>query len=420
MSPDVGDVIAGKYRVERVLGTGGMGVVVAAVHEELEQRVALKVLRHEVIDDEDAVARFAREARAAARIRSEHVARVLDVTTTTSGAPVLVMELLEGCDLERLLQTRGPLATHVAVDLVLEACEGVAAAHAAGVVHRDLKPANLFLAERADGTTAVKVLDFGISKVVATPGATTRDAGVTGAAMILGSPFYMAPEQLASTRDADARADVWSLVVVLFELIAGTVPFDGATIPIVQTRILTAPTPSLAALRNDIPPDIDAVIRHGLEKRLTHRFANVTELARALAPFASLAGAQSIPRIMRLLGGAPSEAATSGPSSVPVFASTIRASSSRAVVGTVLLAATALAAIVFVSSSADRAAKVPAPSAAAASVTAFAPPPQSAMPSDAVFPVPVDAAAPLLVDHSRPRAKVPAAPSGTAGFGGRR
>jgi serine/threonine protein kinase len=288
MSPQVGDVIAGKYRVERVLGSGGMGVVVAAMHEELEQRVALKVLRPEVIDDEDAVARFAREARAAGRIRSEHVARVLDVTKTASGAPVLVMELLEGCDLERLLQMHGPLATHDAVDLVLEACEGVAAAHAVGVVHRDLKPANLFRADRADGTTAVKVLDFGISKVVPTPGATTRDAGVTGAAMILGSPFYMAPEQLASTRDVDARADVWSLVVVLFELIAGTVPFDGETIPMVQTKILTAPTPSLAALRADVPPDLDTVIQRGLEKRLAQRFPDVAELARALAPFASL------------------------------------------------------------------------------------------------------------------------------------
>jgi serine/threonine protein kinase len=199
-----GELLAGKYRVERVLGEGGMGVVVAARHVELDERVALKFLLPGTLGQPDAVARFLREARAAARIRSEHVARVTDVGTLETGVPYMVMEFLEGADLSRILREHGPLPIEDAVDYVVQTCEAIADAHALGIIHRDLKPANLMLVTRSDGGSCVKVLDFGISKVSG-PG---QDAmAMTSTSTILGSPIYMSPEQMTSSgrRYADRR-----------------------------------------------------------------------------------------------------------------------------------------------------------------------------------------------------------------------
>jgi len=163
-SVSVGEILAGKYRIDRVLGAGGMGVVVAAHHLQLDERVAIKFLLPEMLAQQDAVMRFSREARAAVKIKSEHVARVTDVGTLETGAPYMVMEYLEGIDLAELVR-RGPLPITQAVDFVLQACEAIAEAHALGIVHRDLKPANLFLATLPGGVQSVKVLDFGISKL---------------------------------------------------------------------------------------------------------------------------------------------------------------------------------------------------------------------------------------------------------------
>src|SRR5271154_7216063 len=207
-----GDLLAGKYRVERVLGAGGMGIVVAARHIELDQLVAIKFVRDEAIASEDAVQRFLREARSAVKLKSEHVARVLDVGKLESGAPYMVMEYLEGSDLGKVLQDQGPVSLDCAADWILQAGEAVAEAHGAGIVHRDLKPENLFLSRAVGGAPKVKVLDFGVSKAVR--GSSGELSGLTRTRAMLGSPLYMAPEQMRSSRDVSPSADVWALGVV--------------------------------------------------------------------------------------------------------------------------------------------------------------------------------------------------------------
>src|SRR3954463_12881127 len=196
-----GDILAGKYRIDRVLGVGGMGVVVAAHHMQLDERVAVKFLLPRALKNPEAVTRFIREARAAVKIKSEHVARVTDVGRLENGAPYIVMEYLEGLDLGAWLQQRGPLPVSQAVEFLLQACEAIAEAHALGIVHRDLKPANLFVIRRPDGGLSVKVLDFGIAKRIGA----ARGANITSTAAVMGSPLYMSPEQLNSSKDADAR-----------------------------------------------------------------------------------------------------------------------------------------------------------------------------------------------------------------------
>jgi serine/threonine-protein kinase len=295
-----GEVLAGKYRVERVLGVGGMGVVVAATHLQLEERVALKFLVKDALDSADAVARFAREARAAVKIKSEHVARVIDVGTLENGAPYMVMEYLEGGDLAQVVQARGPLPVEEAVEYVLQACEAIAHAHVLGIVHRDLKPANLFLIRRPDGTNAVKVLDFGISKVMPGKGSSSDNA-MTRTRAIMGSPLYMSPEQMTSTRDVDGRTDIWALGVILYELLSGQPPFSADTMPQLCGLILSGPTPSIRTIRPNIPPGLDAVLRRSLEKDPTRRYPNIAEFASALAEFAPKRARVSIDRVGRVI-----------------------------------------------------------------------------------------------------------------------
>ncbi|MEZ4314973.1 MAG: serine/threonine-protein kinase [Polyangiaceae bacterium] len=247
-----GDIVAGKYLVDRVLGVGGMGAVVAATHTQLDQRVAIKFLLPQMLGSREVVERFQREARAAAKIRSEHVVRVSDVGTLDGGVPFIVMEFLEGKDLGELLQRRGPLPVPLAVDYVLEACEALAEAHAAGIVHRDLKPSNLFLARRADETDIVKVLDFGISKQI-TPEALQSSPSLTRTTDVFGSPTYMSPEQLKASRDVDTRADLWALGVILFELISGAPPSAAAPSPRSSAPSSTSPLRASARLEKTSP-----------------------------------------------------------------------------------------------------------------------------------------------------------------------
>ncbi len=296
-----GAILAGKYRVERVLGAGGMGVVVAAYHEQLQERVALKFLLPGMLADDTAVSRFLREARAAAKIKSEHVARVFDVGTLETGAPYIVMEFLEGGDLGARLRQRGPLSIEEAVDFVLQACVAIAEAHGLGIVHRDLKPANLFCLRRPDGQPAIKVLDFGISKMAGQPGST--GGGVTKTAAIMGSPFYMSPEQMRSSRDVDLRTDIWALGVILYELATGQVPFPGESITEIAIHVATRPTPPLRALLPGASPGFEAVIARCLEKDRDARYRRVADLARALVPFGSKRALSSIDRISGLTEG---------------------------------------------------------------------------------------------------------------------
>ncbi len=276
-----GQVLAGKYRVERVLGRGGMGVVVEAHHIQLDERVAIKFLLPEAVANQEAVARFLREARAAIKIKGHHVARITDVGTLDSGAPYMVMEYLQGQDLAGIVAEHGALPVEQAVDLVVQTCEAIAEAHVLGIVHRDLKPANLFCVRGPDGLPTIKVLDFGISKM------TTADGlDVTRTTALLGSPLYMSPEQMTSAKTVDSRADIWALGVVLYELLAGRPPFDGETLPELSVRIATeAPLP-LRNFRPDLPDGVEAIVFRCLEKNRDQRYGNVAELATALAEFA--------------------------------------------------------------------------------------------------------------------------------------
>ncbi len=290
----VGDVVAGKYHVERVLGAGGMGVVVAATHVQLDRKVAIKFLLPAALANPDVVSRFSREARAASKIESEHVARVIDVGVLDSGAPFMVMEYLDGRDLAARIAEHGGLSVEEMARYVLQACEALAEAHAAGIVHRDLKPANLFLAQRADKSTSVKVLDFGISK------APVGTAGTTNTQAIMGSPHYMSPEQLMSSKHVDHRSDVWSLGIVMFEALTGSPPFLGEQMPEIVAKILQAPTPSVRERRPEIPSDVDVVIAKCTAKSPADRYLSIAHLARALAPFAQ-DSARSVERISRVL-----------------------------------------------------------------------------------------------------------------------
>lgn len=291
-----GDILAGKYRIERVLGHGGMGVVVAARHLELDERVAIKFLLPSTLGLPKVVARFTREARAAVKIKSEHVARVIDVGKLENGAPYIVMEYLEGEDLGAWVQTRGRLPTELAVLFVLQACEAVAAAHAIGIVHRDLKPSNLFVIRLADGTLSVKVLDFGISKF-----RDPTDASITGAAALLGTPLYMPPEQMRSARDVDARSDIWALGALLHHLLAGEPPFSGTSLTEVMASVLDGAPQSLRTSLPDAPIELEAVISKCLQKARGRRYANVAALAKALLPFAPARGGLSVERIEGML-----------------------------------------------------------------------------------------------------------------------
>jgi serine/threonine-protein kinase len=282
----MGEVLDGKYRLERIIGEGAMGLVVEAMHLDLEQHVALKFLRREALERPDIVARFSREARAAAKIQSDHVARVFDVGGTKDGAPFIVMEFLQGNDLENIVLKSGPLEVSDAADYVIQACEGLAAAHAIGVVHRDIKPANLFLTEE-DGPRQIKILDFGISKA-GMGKATLDDVDTTGinTTNIMGSPHYMSPEQVRSTKDVDVRADIWSLGVVLYELLTGQTPFSATEVTGIILQVLYEPHRAVESFAPNVPPGVVAIIQRCLEKDPAARFQTAAELAAALVPFA--------------------------------------------------------------------------------------------------------------------------------------
>jgi serine/threonine protein kinase len=276
-----GEILNGKYRIERVLGAGAMGVVVSAVHLALGQRVALKFMQLRGERDPVLEERFFLEARIAAMLKSEHVARVFDVGVLENGSPYLVMELLEGQDLSRVIKARGQLPIGEAVDYVAQACEALSEAHAAGIIHRDLKPANLFLTTGADGSPCVKVLDFGVSKLVGSELDLTR----TGDGV--GSPLYTAPEQMRSARDVEGRADVWSLGAILYELLAGRTPFHADTMMALCQRLLTdAPTP-IGHYRADVPPPLAAAILRCVEKPRELRWPDVAAFRAEILPYVS-------------------------------------------------------------------------------------------------------------------------------------
>ncbi len=286
--PKIGDTLLGKYRLDGVVGEGGMAIVYRAI-DDGGRAVAVKVLRPQMLELPDIAARFDRETRAVSRLEGPHVARVFDVATTDSGMPCIVMELLDGHDLAEELDLRGPLPIDEAVDYVRQACTAMAEAHAIGIVHRDLKPSNLYLCDQG-GTRTVKVLDFGISKVLGKE----DDGRMTLADTSIGTPLYMSPEQLRSSRDVDHLTDVWSLGVILYELLAGRPPFAGSATAATAMIVAQDPEP-VCALRPDVPAELDAVLGKALAKRAADRYADTSAFAAALLPFTSatpIAGAR--------------------------------------------------------------------------------------------------------------------------------
>jgi len=272
----LGEIFVDKYRVEAILGHGGMGVVARCTHLALNEQVAIKMLRRDVLDDADAVERFMREAQAASKLKSEYVARVTDVGRSEANVPYMVMEYLAGHDLDELLEERGTIQQPLAVELTLQACEALAEAHSLGIVHRDIKPSNLFVTWRPDGSALVKVLDFGISKAL------TGDVSrLTETQSLLGTPAYMSPEQMRSARHVDARTDIWSLGTVLYEMLEGRRPFEAESFSEMCVKVAVDPPGPMP----NTPPGLQQVVLRCLSKPPELRYASMAELGRDLVPF---------------------------------------------------------------------------------------------------------------------------------------
>ena len=289
-----GEILAGKFCVERIIATGGAGVVVAARHLQLGETVALKFLISQPDRDATDLARFVREAQSAVKLKNEHVARVLDVGSLEDGSPYMVMEYLEGSDLDKMLRQRGPLSITDAVDYLLQACEAIAEAHHLGIVHRDIKPSNFFLTRRNDGSPLIKVLDFGIAKA---RDELKQDLSLTKTRTVLGSPVYMSPEQIRSARSVDHRTDIWSLGVTLYELLTDQLPFDGDSITGVAAAVSADPIAPIRDLRAEIPTGLSTIVEKCLEKRPVDRYQSVAELAAALVPYGPETARYSLKRI---------------------------------------------------------------------------------------------------------------------------
>lgn len=283
--PRPGDLIAGKYVLDRLLGQGGMGAVFAARHVKLSKPVAIKIMLPDAATTESAT-RFINEGRAAANIQNEHVVRVDDVDEEL-GYAYMVLELLEGEDLAQVLE-REPthrLPFQVAVGYVGQALRGVMAAHAIGIVHRDLKPSNLFLCRKRDGSVLIKVLDFGISKAQGSSALAASPNALTSTKAMLGSPLYMSPEQLRSSKNVDHRSDIWAIGVILYELISGQLPFIGDNLGELFANILESDPLPLRQRGLNIPPELDDLILRCLARKPDLRFQSVAELAAVLQPF---------------------------------------------------------------------------------------------------------------------------------------
>jgi serine/threonine-protein kinase len=281
----IGTTICGKYRIESVIGSGAMGVVVAARHLELEERVALKFIRPHMQGDPGVVSRFAREAKASVRITSDHVVKVLDIGTAERFGPFIVMEYLEGQDLAQRLTQRGPLSPRVACEYAMQACEALALAHSLGITHRDIKPGNLFSVKRGE-LELIKVLDFGISKAALTGNVFGDDLSLVETTGMMGTPLYMSPEQIRATGEVDARSDIWSLGATLYELLTGKAVFLAETVMQVCALVLENEPLPMATHGVVVAPELERVVMRCLRKDVGQRYASVAELARDLAPFA--------------------------------------------------------------------------------------------------------------------------------------
>jgi serine/threonine-protein kinase len=409
----IGHVFAGKYQVERVLGQGGMGIVVQAIHVKLGQRVAIKFVLPEVMDNPEVHGRFLREAQAAALLKSAHVARVIDIGTLDNGAPYMVMEYLDGENLESLLRRVGPLPVITAAAWLLEACEAVAEAHALGIIHRDLKPANLFLAHGAGGIQSIKVFDFGISKIVSPSG---LEPSLTRTVSVMGSPCYASPEQLRSSKSVDHRTDIWALGVTLYQLVSANIPWKADTLPELSIKVAIDPPPPLPP-QLGVPAAFEQIIRRCLEKEPARRYPSVAALAEALGPFAP-EGRVSVERVRRTSHVALGPATTLGGSAVEIASPSSRGRT-LGIVGGIVLTSVVAGAILTIGgnhSAARREANDARPAVSAPGISPPAPPappaPLVVAPSPAAAPPPPAPPVVAQIPHAAPPS--PATPPAAA------
>lgn len=303
-----GVLIAGKYEVLEEIATGGMGVVYLAQQAGLNRTVAIKLMRASVAGSVDAAIRFTREARIAAQLASPHIVNVLDIGLTEDGLPFIVMEHLKGHDLEHHLSKKGPLAIDEATDLVRQICRGLYEAHNHGIVHRDLKPGNIFLVSESSGGHRAVLLDFGVSKMTS-----QSEVGLTQTGMIMGSPRYMSPEQLADSKSVDHRSDIWSLGVILYEVLAGIPPYKSTTLVQLVAEILQGTPQPLRELRPDIPASLAAIVERCMRREPEQRFESADALSQALlgSQSSSLAPTPAVPTHVVPMHIAPPVPATS-------------------------------------------------------------------------------------------------------------
>lgn len=289
LDPLIGHTLDEKYRIEKRLGIGGMGTVYRARHLLIDRPVAIKVLNPRFVEDEAAQLRFRREARAAGRLQHANAVGVTDFGSTSDGYVYIVMELLEGRTLREVLAKEAPLDTARAVALMLQTADAVAAAHDAGIIHRDLKPANIFIVQNSDVPAVVKVLDFGIAKL-ATESLDDEDSkALTLVGVMIGTPRYMSPEQCDGAELTPA-ADVYSLGVILYEMLSGVVPFSGSTPLAIAMKHASEPPRLPSEYVTSIPPALEEVVLHALEKRPEDRPANAAEFRRGLLATAERLG----------------------------------------------------------------------------------------------------------------------------------
>ncbi len=397
-----------------------MGVVYLARHVDLGRSVAVKVLRSESLRDPQAVERFRREARVAASLKSKHVAHILDFGTLEDGAPFMVMEHLDGSDLDGELVRRGALPLAEAVGYILEACDAIKEAHSLGVVHRDLKPGNIFLANDG-GRRVAKVLDFGISKLTA-----DQNVRMTQTQSSFGTPLYMSPEHMRSVKNVDHRTDIWSLGVILYESVTGRVPFEADTATAVAVAVATEALVPPSTHRPGLPPELDLVVARSLEKDPTRRYQSIDELAEALKPLGKWGGALApVARRTSAISAETSAALTTGR---PTTMRPRRGLGALYVLGAVVVGGALGAAVYFRATPAAPASSGPT-SAGSAVETAVAPVPEPPSTATAQAPTPavspsglaaapatsaLGSAAPIAKPGLRSTPKASSAPSATS------